>query len=278
MAIDSQSYIDLFSQGIGRKPEFILPPGIFGYDPKYKNPYRDNNLAKAKQLLSEAGYPGGIDPKTGDRLTIYYDNTATDAAGRQVVGLLQKFLDSIGIKLVSRPWRDIIWQDKVDNGQFQMITYGWVADYPDPENFLFLFYSKNLRPGPNHSGYNNPAYDKLFEKMRAMNDGPERLAIINRMRAIAVEDCPLVYLEHSESLSIHYDWLKNVKPHPISNDFAKYERVDGKYRARMQEEWNKPVYWPVIGLFVFLILGSLPAIYIVNNHKRRHIRKQKGNV
>lgn len=277
MAIDSQTYIDLLSHGIGKKPEFLIPPGLFGYDPKFKNPYRDNNLEKAKQLLAEAGYPGGIDRKTGDRLTLFYDNTATDAAGRQVVGLFQKYFNSIGINLSARPWQPNIWQDRVDNGQFQIITYGWVADYPDPENFMFLLYSKNKRPGPNHSAYNNPEYDKLFEKMRSMNDGPERLTLINKMRDIAVQDSPLVYLEHSESLSIHYSWLKNVKPHPISNDYLKYENVDSTNRERLQKEWNQPKYGPVAAFFGLLILGSLPAIRIVNNRKRRHIRKQSGN-
>ncbi len=111
--------------------------------------------------------------------------------------------------------------------QFQFIRYSWFADYPDPENFVFLLYGPNRHPGPNHAGYDNPAYDRLFERMRAMEDGPERLALIRRLRDIAARDCPWVYAWHDVTLSLHYDWLTNVKPHPMANDVAKYLRVDG---------------------------------------------------
>src|SRR5579871_6498404 len=63
MAIDSQAFIDLFYQGRGKAAQSVVSPGLFGYDPNYRNPYRQHDLVKAKQLLAEAGYPNGIDPK-----------------------------------------------------------------------------------------------------------------------------------------------------------------------------------------------------------------------
>ncbi len=76
LALDSQALIDLLHQGLGQRAESLLPPGLFGYDPHFHNPYRqyDPSLARAKQLLAEAGYPQGIDPKTGQRLTLFWDN------------------------------------------------------------------------------------------------------------------------------------------------------------------------------------------------------------
>ncbi len=274
-AVNSQEFIDLFSQGLGKPAEFLLPPGIFGYDPSYKNPYRQYNLDRAKQLLAEAGYPNGIDSKTGDRLTLYYDNAAVTPAGRQQVGLLTKQIEALGIHLESRVSRPNIWQDKVDHGQFQFVQYGWIADYPDAENFLLLLYGPNRRPGPNASNYNNPEYNRLFEQMRSMEDTPARLALIKRMRDIAAEDCPLIYLSHDESLVLTQPWLKNVKPHPVANDSGKYVGVDGPLRARLQAQWNRPNYWPAIGLVLFLVIGSIPAANLVRQRTNRSVRRNR---
>jgi oligopeptide transport system substrate-binding protein len=274
LAVDSQAYIDLFSQGNGLPAQFLVPPSIFGYDPSYRNPYRQYSVANAKQLLAEAGYPNGIDSKTGEPLTIYYDNTAVEAAGRQQVGLITKQMDAIGVHLVGRSWRYNIWQDRVDHGQFQFIRYGWFADYPDPENFVFLLYGPNRRPGPNSAAYDNPEYDRLFEQMRSMDDGPARLALIRRMREIAVEDCPWIFLNHDQDLLLNYDWISNVKPHPVAMDTAKYRGVDGPRRARLQAEWNRPNYWPAVALALFLVAGSIPAAATVRQRSRRRARKE----
>lgn len=272
-ALDSQEFIDLFLQGNGRPAQWIIPPGLFGYDPEFKNPYSQHSVERAKQLLAEAGYPDGIDPATGDRLVIYNDNTAISAAGRQFVGVLKKQIERIGIKLESRSWRPIVWQDRIDKGQFQFASYGWLADYPDPENFVFLLYGQNRRPGPNAAAYDNPEYNRLFEQMRSMDDSPERLAIIHRMRKLSVEDCPWVYLYHGEGLFITYDWLTNVKPHPVANDTTKYFGIRGEERANRQVAWNRPNYLPGIILVVLWVAGAVPAVAVVRNRRRRRVRK-----
>jgi ABC-type transport system substrate-binding protein len=273
MAIDAQTYIDLFNSGLGMPAQFLIPPGIFGYEKEYRNPYRQFNIEKAKQLLAEAGYPDGIDPTTGSRLSINFDNAATDPAGRQSVVFLMQQLDRIGIRIVPRSTRYEELQDRIDKGQFQFIHYGWYADYPDPENFVFLLYGPNRRPGPNAAAYDNPEYNRLFEQMRSMDDGPERLAVIRKMRAIAVEDCPWVLSDHSEALSLHYDWVTSVKAHPVALDGAKYHGVDAERRAKLREAWNPPHYLPLIAFAAFLVAGSLPAVFTVRSRRSRHLRR-----
>jgi oligopeptide transport system substrate-binding protein len=273
MAIDVQSSIDLFNSGLGRQAQFLIPPGIFGYDEEYQNPYRRFDVAAAKKLLAEAGYPDGIDPKTGQKLAISYDNSAISPAERQHVQFMMKQFDRINVKLVSRSWRPEVWQDRVDKGQFQIIHYGWLADYPDPENFVFLLYGPNRRPGPNSSGYDSPEYNRLFEQMRSIDDGPQRDAIIKRMREVAVEDCPWVFEYHAEGLSLQHGWMQNVKRHPIALDGLKYRRIDVDRRAELRQAWNRPVYWPLVALAALLLVGSLPAMATVRGRQRRRLRR-----
>jgi ABC-type transport system substrate-binding protein len=276
-AIDSQAFIDLLSLGLGKPADFIIPPGLFGYDPNYKNPYAQHNVEKAKQLLAEAGYPNGIDPKSGERLTLYYDNYATTPAGRQDVALTVKQIEAIGIHVEPRSYRYPVFQDKVDHGQFQFMKYGWVADYPDPENFVFLLYGPNKGPGPNSAAYQNSQYDQMFEQMRAMPDNPQRLQLIDRMRDIAVADCPWIYVEYPETYGLTHSWFHNYKPNPVALDMVKYYRIDGAERARKQAEWNRPNFTPAIIAFAFLIAGSLPAVGVVRQRTNRRVRRTPGS-
>jgi oligopeptide transport system substrate-binding protein len=273
MAIDVDAVIDLFNSGLGMPAQWVIPPGLFGYDKEYRNPYRRFSIPSAKQLLAEAGYPDAIDPKTGRPLEIYFDNYATSAAGRQFVQFLIKQFDQIGVRLISRTWRYEVYQDRLDKGQFQFVSGAWIADYPDPENFVFLLYGPNRRPGPNASGYNNAEYNRLFEQMRSMDDGPQRLTIIRSMRDIEVEDCPWVMDSHPEDLGLHYNWLRNVKSHPIALDITRYRSVDAGRRAQLRAAWNQPNYWPIAGLAAFLILGSLPAAQTVRARRNRRLRR-----
>jgi ABC-type transport system substrate-binding protein len=274
LCLDSQVFIDILSQGRGTVAQWIVPPGLFGYDPNYRNPYRQPNVEKAKHLLADAGYPNGIDPATGKRLELDYDVAESGSAGRQVAALLKRQIESCGIELKIQSWQSVTWEERVRTGKTQFFGYGWLADYPDPENFVFLLYGPNSG-GVNYANYDNPEYNRLFEQMRSMNDGPERLAILNKMRDIAVEDCPWIYDSHSESLGIYYDWLRNTKPHGVANDTLRYWAVDGPRRARLQQEWNRPNYWPAIALAAILAAAILPAAKTVNDRRNRSIRRNR---
>jgi len=165
-----------------------IPPGISGYDPKKPLPY-PFDLAKAKKLLAEAGYPDGIDPKTGHRLqlTVQLGN-ASEPEERQSIELMGSFWGAIGVQLIPEynNWPEFL--KKMERKQQQMFRLGWVADYPDAENYLTLFYSKSMSPGPNHTNYNNPKFDELFDKARQMQDGPERTALYMKLADMVNDD------------------------------------------------------------------------------------------
>lgn len=261
LAFNSPEYIELVANGRGIPAQGPLPPGIFGYDPTYKNPYCQWNLARAKQLLTEAGYPDGIDPATHAPLEIRYIDTATSAEDRQANGLVIRQLERLHIHIVEQESMYSVFQDKVSNGQFQMMPFGWVADYPDPENFFLLFYTANKAPdGANDARYSNPQFDRLYRQMASMENSPARLKIIQQMRAILQEDCPWVYKDHPLGYSLRYDWVKNAVSHPVAMNTTKYHRIDYQERARKRAEWNHPAYGIVATVFGIFILVSLPAI------------------
>jgi len=201
-----------------------LPDPLAGFKPK-PTAY-SFNLEKAKQLLAEAGYPNGIDPATGRRLEITLELGDAAPDTRQSVELMVGMVDKIGVVLKAgyNNWPAFL--DKLDRRQAQIFKLGWVADYPDSENFLQLFYGPNASPGPNHSNYANPQLDKLYEQLRTMLPGPEKDRLCEQMVDIVIEDCPWVFLYQPMDFAVIHNWLKNYSLHDFPYTMVKYRRVD----------------------------------------------------
>ena len=137
--------------------------------------------------------------------------------------------------------------EKQDQGNFQLLTgTGWGADYPDPENYFFLFYSKNFPPGgKNVSRYKNDEFDALFEKMATMENTPERLKIIKRMNDILIEDVPIVLEFNKAAYIVSQPWAPRIHSNMIIEGAIKYQPIDAAMRARLQPEWNEKPKWPI---------------------------------
>jgi oligopeptide transport system substrate-binding protein len=202
-----------------------VPPGIPGHDPERPHPYPFDR-ERARQLLAEAGYPGGQDPQTGRRLQLTMDaGRPDDPEYRQGMDLLASFFAEIGVEVRPRysSWPDFL--KRLERNETQMFRLGWVIDYPDAENFLMLFYSKNASPGPNHANYSNPAFDRLYDRIRTMQDSPERTAIYKQMAGIVIEDAPWISLTYPLSFGLFQPWFQNYKPHDFPYPNVKYYRV-----------------------------------------------------
>ena len=119
-------------------------------------------------------------------------------------------------------------------GNTQLFFLGWNADYPDPENFLFLLngpQSTAKTGGENASNYENPEFDRLFERMKNMPNGPERQAIIDRMVKIAREDAPWVWGFHPKDYGLAHAWVHEPSSRTRwRNNGLKYQRVDTALR------------------------------------------------
>jgi len=274
IAIDYEEYISIFQNGRGLSAQGLLPQGIYGYE-EYEaginpivydwvnNEYKRKPIEKAEELMNEAGYQKGVDPATGESLILYFDVTSVSVDDRPRMNWYRKQLEKLGIKLVIRATDYNRFQEKMRNGSGQLFLWGWNADYPDPENFFFLLYSKNGKvkySGENAVNYNNPEFDLLFEQMRNMDDSEQRLQIIQKMQNIVRKDAPWVFGFHPKSFSLFHGWYKNLKPNLMANNRLKYTRIDAEVRGVKREQWNQAVFWPLVLAFIFFLILLFPAI------------------
>lgn len=220
LAYDMDKYIELFYNGRAISAQGPIPPGLAGYDPNQKNPYKQFNVEKAKELLAKAGYPGGKGLPPLEYLSL------SDSTSRQSVDFFQQQLQALGITLKVQTFSWPEFQQSLKNKKGQMWSFAWGADYPDAENFLQLFYSKNGPPGPNDSSYNNPEFDKMYDKSLTMNDSPARTELYKKMADIVIEDTPWIFGAHRLTFNLVHPWLKNYKTHEFEHGMSKYYRVD----------------------------------------------------
>lgn len=282
IAVDEEEYISIFANGRGVPAMGPLAPGIFGYRSGEAgiNPVvydwvngapRRKPIAVARKLLAEAGYPDGRDAKTGQPLVLYLDVTGRGPDDKARFDWYRKQFAKLNIQLEVRATDYNRFQDKVRRGAVQIFLWGWNADYPDPENFLFLLDSAQTRVGhggENSANYSNPEYDRLFDQMKNMENGPARQAIIDRMVAIVREDAPWVWGINPMNYALYHSWEHNVKPNEMARNGIKYLRIDVALRDRLRKQWNQPVVWPVLLLFALLVVSGIPA-YL---HYRRRER------
>ena len=197
------------------------------------------NLEKARKLLVEAGYPDGIDPATGRRLELTMELGGATANARQMMELMTDMYRKIGIVMKANynTWPAFI--EKMNRRQAQMFQLGWVADYPDAENFLQLFYSKNQSPGPNHANYRNPGFDRMYEKIRTLQDSPERTAIYKQMAEIVIEECPWIFMYQPMDFGLTHSWVENYVSHAFPYGMGKYRRINPDVREAWFKEYGE---------------------------------------
>ena len=196
-----------------------LPPSIDG---RLETPFAyAYNEEKAKALLVEADYPGGMDPKTGRRLHLEISIGRATQDAREMAELMAAFYDRVGIELEARYMTWDAFLTAVNEGRTQMSNLGWIGDYPDPENFLQLFHSKNVSPGANHMMYVNPAFDQAYDAL----DWKTAQEIVR-------EDCPWIFLYSPKTYSLVWNRVENYIPTDFSYGIEKHLRIKAPANKR----------------------------------------------
>ncbi|MGA3014606.1 MAG: ABC transporter substrate-binding protein [Bacteroidales bacterium] len=191
-SFDRRNMISFLKNNIGIPGENgIIPKGMPSYDSTAV--YYNYDPEKARKLLSEAGYPGGkgLSPITLSTTSDYLD----------ICKYLQYKVGEIGIDLnidISPP---AALKEMKAQAKLQFFRGSWIADYPDAENYLSLFYGKNFSPrGPNYTHFYNKEFDALFDKAMSCTKDSVRYREYRQLENIIMADAPIVILYYDQVL------------------------------------------------------------------------------
>jgi oligopeptide transport system substrate-binding protein len=173
----------------------FIPAGMPGFDAQKVKGYT-YNPQKARQLLAEAGFPNGKNlPEILLTTTVGY---------RDLIEYVQGQLEQIGIKTRVEITQGASLRELVSKNGVNFFYGSWLADYPDAENFLAVFYSKNKIPwGPNYTGFNNKHFDALFEQVYHEPNAEKRYALYQQMDNLVMEQSPVVILYYDKLVNLY---------------------------------------------------------------------------
>ena len=203
LGFDRQKMMLYLRNSIGTAAESgFIPAGLPSYDTvKVKGYHYD--IAKAKQLLTGAGFADGNGLPVIKLLTIpiYAD----------LAGYIANELQQIGIKIQVEAIQKSLLLEQTSKSQALFFRGSWIADYPDAENYLSVFYSKNPAP-PNYTRYKNPLFDALYEKAIAEKNDSLRYTMYQQMDQLVINDAPVVPLWYDMVIHLVHNNIINFIP------------------------------------------------------------------
>ncbi|HUP98403.1 MAG TPA: ABC transporter substrate-binding protein [Usitatibacter sp.] len=211
------------------KVHSYIAPGMAGYLPE-TSPTLDYNPAKAKALLDMYGYvdrdgDGWREMPDGSPLTVD-QASVPEGRSRERNKLWARAMADIGVRMTFNKVEKLPeLRRQAQLGKVQSFTYGWIADYPDGENFLQLFTTKSIG-GANYTMFSNPEFDALYERIRTMPDSPERTALYRRMVHILWVYGPWRVNSMMRGAILIQPWVLNYKKHPFAHAPWRYLDVD----------------------------------------------------
>ena len=208
-AIDKEKLIKYLRNSIGTPATAgFVPKGMPGFDSTKVKGYHYNPKLALK-LLAEAGFPNG---KGMPEITL---NTSTTY--KDLIEFIQGELNAIGIKVKVEVSPSASLRDLMSKNEVNFFRGSWIADYPDTENYLSVFYSKNKVPfGPNYTGYFNKEFDRLFEQSYFENDKNKRFALYQQMDNMVMEHASVVPILYDEVLVLLQNNIKDYPINPLS--------------------------------------------------------------
>ncbi|MBK7659699.1 MAG: bicyclomycin resistance protein [Betaproteobacteria bacterium] len=225
---------------IARKNQAIVAhspigPGAMGYDPNFRSTATEYNPAKAKALLDMFGYvdcnadgwrdlPRKSPSDECRSFTVEYASAPT-MQQKPLDENWKKNMDGIGINMSIRKakWPDLLKESKA--GKLQMWGLGWSAAVPDADSFFVMLYGPNGGQA-NHSRFNVPEFDRLYEQAKRLPDGPERAAIYREMNRIFLVYAPWRLGVHRIYTDLSHPWTVGFKRHPVMRGWWKYLDID----------------------------------------------------
>jgi oligopeptide transport system substrate-binding protein len=235
LAYNIEEEIRIVRKGQAVRTESPFPASVIGYDPNFKTSMTEYSPAKAKALLDLYGYvdkdgDGWRDMPDGSPLDLEIAMPPT-AEYRPQDELWKKCMDAVGIKthLLKVKLEDL--RKMVRAGEFQMNPYGWIADYPDGENYLQLLTSSSINQA-NYARFSLPEYDKLYQQAARMPDTPERQKLYQRMANLILVYAPWKLQVVMQRNQLAHPWVMGYKKHPFMHHAWRYLDMDLQKKAQ----------------------------------------------
>ena len=225
LAFDGDAYIRHVLGGFGIRAQSTVTPFTSGYDPAYKTEMSEFSPARAKALLDLYGYvdrdgDGWREQPDGSPLALSMA-TQSSQQDRRANEVWRRSMDAVGLKMEFEvsTWPELLKKSRA--GTLMMWGYSWSAGSPDGGFFLGIAY------GPNASEANDPrfalpAFDRLFERQRALPDGPEREAAMRQAKDLLVAYMPFKVHVHNVYLDVVQPWTEGLWRHPFMRDIYRF--------------------------------------------------------
>jgi len=234
--IERASVIQTIFKGRYMPAHGILPPGIFGFSQELYDSYElTYDAEKAKAILDDAGIVDtngdGIREYQGQELKIelssYVSATYQEASKVWIANCAD-----LGIEMTYQQYDFGTLLQMADEGNYTLMTLGWIADYPDPENFFMLFETDKI-PDPNSSRYSDSVFDDLCQQLRTNPNSEERLTLSYQLEAQLQEDCPYLWFFHSRATRAIHTWVHGYTAGPMGPHVEKQLGIwiDEDYRT-----------------------------------------------
>jgi len=221
MAFDRQKYLDVVLGGHALPANGLYPPGLPGFNTELKGlPY---DPVQASELLKQSKYggPNGLPP------IIFTDAGTGTYIGPDVAAMAEMWEQNLGVIITVENLEPNFYLEQIYSGNHgQLISGGWCADYPDPENFAdVLFHTGSSQ---NNGGYSNPELDTLLEAARIEQDVTRRIAMYQQAEQMLVDDAAALFTTHSLSYQLAKPYVKGYVFTPIDIPIQRYMWLEGK--------------------------------------------------
>ncbi|MEZ0395549.1 MAG: peptide ABC transporter substrate-binding protein [Anaerolineales bacterium] len=221
LAFNRQQYIDVVYSGVGLPARGLYPPALPGHDVHLAGPPYDP--AAARRLLAESRYggPAGLPPIVFT--TAGYGSDSSPA----IAAMVQMWEQNLGVSIIVENIEPNMYYDLIYDGRHgQLISSGWCADYPDPENFADVLFRTGAPQNLGH--YSNPALDALLDEARIERDVDRRMQLYQQAERIIVADAPALFIMHDIDYVLVKPYVEGYVLTPINIPLERYLSLGGR--------------------------------------------------